>query len=193
MLLLSPATLPVNFGAQGLIEADLLVRIGDSGINDVANPEAVLQHLDAVIPFVELPDPLWSIPLTASRLVVANCGARYGVMGDPVLLDSGGRWRQRLSEVRVDLYGPDEHLIASGAANTLMGDPLGVVFWLVQRLRSDGVVLKVGDLLSLGSLTRPLAPEPGRYRADYRGLYEGGDGQRVATVSVEFTASESRR
>ena len=185
MLLQSPAQLPVNFGARGLVEADLLVRVGDSGINEVITVDEVLTHIDAVIPFIELPDPLWSTSLTAARLVAVNCGARYGVLGEPIAVSARPKWQRRLQAFNVALYGPGDVLLASGNGDDLLSGPLNVVFWLLQRLRSEGVALQPGDLLSLGSLTAPLSPTIGQYRAVYQGL----DSNPV-TVNIEFTADE---
>ena len=183
MLLQSPARLPVKFGARGLVEADLLVRVGDVGINDVTNLDDLLTHIDAIIPFIELPDPLWSTKLTAARLVTVNCGARYGVLGEPITLVGNHNWHQRLRDFSVELYDPTGAVLASGTGVDLLGDPLNVVLWLVQHLRQNGDALQPGDLISLGSLTRPLAPEAGRYQAIYRGL----DPMGLVSVSVEFT------
>lgn len=182
MLLQSPARLPVRFGARGLLEADLLVRVKDNGINDVTAIEELLTHLDAVIPFVELPDPLWSGPLSAARLVAVNCGARYGVLGEPVAFKEDRNWRQGLAEVSVELRGPKGELVAAGSGDALLGHPLTAVFWLVKRLQQDGLALNPGDLLSLGSLTPPSKPESGFYQAIYSGLDPAGP----TTVSIEF-------
>jgi len=187
MLLQSAARLPLNFGARGLIEADLLVRVGDRGINSVTTIDDLLTHLDAVIPFIELPDPLWSAPLTAVRLVAVNCGARYGVLGEAIMLSGKSGWNQRFEEFEVELFDPNGVALASGRGRDLLGHPLNVVFWLLQRLRDEGIMLQPGDLLSLGSLTRPISPVAGRYQAIYRGLSPSGP----TTVSVEFTPVKS--
>ena len=50
------STVPAAFGARPLYEADLLVRVKDAAINHARTPEEVLQHIDQVIPFIELPD-----------------------------------------------------------------------------------------------------------------------------------------
>ena len=186
MLLHSPATLPVNFGARGLVEADLLVRVADAGINQVTNIDDLLAHIDAVIPFIELPDPLWSTALTAVRLVAVNCGARYGVLGEPIALVGSQEWRHRLRAFEVELQDPSGAVLGSGRGVDLLGDPLNVVMWLVNHLRQRGDTLKPGDLISLGSLTRPLPPEAGRYQAIYQGL----DPQGLVSVSVEFVTEQ---
>ena len=186
MLISSPAQLPVGFGAHGLVEADLLVRVADVGINAVTDIDDLLVHLDAVIPFVELPDPLWSGQLTAAKLVAVNCGARYGVLGEPITLDGDDDWHQRLAAFEVDLFDPNGKILGSGTGEDLLGHPLKVVFWLLQHLRERGDRLQPGDVISLGSLTRPLAPELGRYKAVYRDLDPSGP----VSVTVDFVKNQ---
>ena len=185
MLLPSPARLPVGFGARGLIEADLLVRVKDAAINEVTSLNDLLAHLDAVIPFIELPDPLWSTRLTAARLVAVNCGARYGVLAEPIALTGNHDWYQRLESFTVQLRDPEGAVLAAGNGSDLLGHPLNVVFWLVQHLRQRGDGLQPGDLISLGSLTKPQPPQSGQYLAEYTGLDPSGP----VTVNVEFFAA----
>ncbi len=54
MLLESGATVPADFGARPLFEADLIVRVSDVAINQAATPEEALAALDAVIPSIYL-------------------------------------------------------------------------------------------------------------------------------------------
>ena len=72
----------------------------------------------------------------------------------------------------------------AGNGSDLLGHPLNVVFWLVQHLRQRGDGLQPGDLISLGSLTKPQPPHPGQYLAEYTGLDPSGP----VTVNVEFLA-----
>ena len=186
MLLNSPAVVPLAFGSRGLIEADLLVRVGDQRINQAESVAQILPMLDAVIPFIELPDPLWSSPLTAERLLVVNCGSRLGVVGEPIPLAATQDWHQRLSRFQVELShqtGGVSSIIGSGRGEALLGHPLQVVLWLVQKLNQQGRLLRAGDLISLGSLTAPVMPELGNYLATYRGLAA----DRELSVSVTFT------
>jgi 2-keto-4-pentenoate hydratase len=43
----------------------------------------------------------------------------------------------------------------------LNGDPISAALWLAQQLKKDGVTLKPGDVLSLGSYHSPAAIQPG--------------------------------
>ena len=173
MLLESGATVPADFGARPLFEADLIVRVSDAAINHATTPEAALAALDAVIPFIELPDLMYApeATLDAASLTAVNVGARLGVMGDPIAMDAAADWMTVLGAIRVDIIDGSGAVIADGDSQALMGHPLAVVLWLRDDLKQAGQCLRPGDLLSLGSITAPTPVQVGQtLRVRYRGL-----------------------
>ena len=53
----------------------------------------------------------------------------------------------------------------------MLEHPLNAVVWLAQALQADGVKLKVGDVLSLGSFSKLMPPKPGlAVQVRYNGL-----------------------
>ncbi|MEB3232016.1 MAG: hypothetical protein VKJ64_13475 [Leptolyngbyaceae bacterium] len=188
MLLESGATVPANVGARPLVEADLMVRVGSVAINHATTREEAIAALDAVIPFIELPDLLLEpdIQPTAADLVAINVGARSGVMGTPIPLTprpDGRSWLEVLGDTPVEMVNPvTGDVIAQGNTQALLGHPLEAVLWLVEDLQASGQWLHIGDVLSLGSITMPLPLEPNQtIRLQYHNL--GPDGS-TATVSV---------
>lgn len=158
MLLASASRLRRPQGALApMIEADLVVRVGNAAINDAVSAREVLAGLDAVLPFIELPALPFAGAADAPAFVAANAGAWRGVLGAPLALRGDQDWAQRLREVRVRLEGGDGAVLGTGVGANLLGDPLAVVIWLRDALRADGRRLERGDLLSLGSLTAPQA------------------------------------
>jgi len=173
MLLTSGASVPARFGARPIAEADLMVRVKDEGINEAKTPEEVLAHLDAVIPFIELPDLLVrkKDPLTGPVIAAINVGARLGVLGEPVPAEN--LTPEALAAMPVAVYVDDKEVMrVEGRA--ILGQPLNAVLWLIQ----SGERLKAGDLVSLGSLGKPLLPKPG---STLKVVYEG-----LGEVSVSF-------
>ena len=57
--------------------------------------------LDAVIPFLEIPDVLYKpgSELSGPHLVAINAGARFGVLGDPVELQNTDAVYERLGRL----------------------------------------------------------------------------------------------
>ena len=185
MILPDGADIPANFGARPMVEADLLVEIGAESINDATTPEQALAALHAVIPFIELPDMMYAkgVALDGPAIAAINVGARYGVAGKPIVINPGGDWMRRLSAFSVTLKNGAAQ-VGGGKGETVMGHPLNAVLWLVKSLNRDGVRLKPGDLLSLGSLTPPVPVQPG---ATYTARYKRLDPSGPVAISVHIS------
>ena len=185
MLLPDGAVVPADFGAVPLFEGDLIVRVGDEAVNQAKTPEEALKSLDAVIPFLELPDGIFGVKVkpTAAAIVANNVGARYGVMGEPILLSATQEWQERLKGFTLQILDEKGAIVAEGKGTALLGDPLNAVIWLKSSLAAQGMKLKKGDLLSLGSLTRQMPAKPGTViKAKYIGL----DPKGPVEISVSF-------
>ena len=94
MLLENPAEINISSTVLPFAEADLLVRVKDASINEAKTDEELLAAIDQVIPFIEIPDRLYSTekPLTADMLTAINTGARYGVMGTAIAMEDIGNF-----------------------------------------------------------------------------------------------------
>ena len=168
---------PAAFGARPLFEADMLVRVKDAGINHARTPFEVMQHIDQVIPFIELPDLIVESPgqLNGAGVAAINVGARLGVAGQPIEVPAtrGERYRllDALQDMQVQLTNERGELLATGKGGDILGHPLNAVVWLAQALQKEGIALKAGDLVSLGSFSPLLPPKPGLgVTATYIGL-----------------------
>ena len=173
MLLKNGATVDARFGARPLFEADLLVRVSDVRINHAKTPADVLRAIDQIIPFIELPDLMVEAPpkLNGAAINAINVGARLGVLGSPIGVgrDQAGL-SEALRDMQVTLFG-DGKEIDRGKGSDVLGHPLNAVVWLAQDLAREGLALKRGDLISLGSFSKLLPPKPGlAIEARYQGL-----------------------
>ena len=167
MLLPNGATVDPAFGARPLYEADMLVRVKSGAINIARTPEEVLQFVDWIIPFVELPDLLVQAPakLTGPDVSAINVGARLGVMGTPIAVPDGAAERANMLTALRDMtvrindasQGGNNAELARGKGSDVLGHPLNAVVWLAQALGKEGLSMKPGDLISLGSFS-PLKP-----------------------------------
>lgn len=187
MLLRDGVSLPATFGARPLYEADLLVRVKDAAINQARTPMEVLQAIDQVAPFIELPDLLVQVPpqLNGAGVAAINVGARLGVVGTPLavptaradryaLLDGLGRMQVVVS----DGTGAER---ARGQGSDILEHPLNAVSWLAQALAQEGRQLQPGDWVSLGSFSPLMPPKSGE---TIRVRYDGVPG--LQPVSVRF-------
>lgn len=185
MLLPSGTKVPIKFAAIPMLEGDLMVRVKDEKINQATNPAATLNHLDAVIPFLELPDLVYDkeVKLNGAMLTAINVGARLGIVGTPILLSQSDEKIIELNKIEMIIVDESGEILAKGNSNTLLGNPLNVVFWIKEQLNSQGKMLKRGDLLSLGSMT-PLIPVTDAKTVYVK--YQGLGGNNPVEISVTF-------
>lgn len=181
MLLSDGTELPARFGAQPRLEADLLVRIKSPEIHSATTPEQAMQYIDAVIPFIELPDLLVRDPgtLNGAAITYINVGARLGVVGKP--LPASPELTAQLADMTVRVLDGEGRELDRGRGSDVMGHPLEAAIWLARDLARSGIRLQAGDLLSLGSFSKPLLPQAGQ---QVRVVYEGLDG--TPSVGVSF-------
>lgn len=162
MLLADGAVVDAAFGARPLFEADLLVRIADEAVNSARSADEVLAAIDQVIPFIELPDLVVAAPpkLNGAAINAINVGARLGVAGKPVAVQRTGDFSRALRDMTVVIRGDGAEL-DRGKGSDVLEHPLNAVVWLVQDLAREGLSLRKGDLVSLGSFSKLMPPKPG--------------------------------
>lgn len=187
MVLPNNATVEAAFGARPLYEADMLVRVKDASINQAKTPMDVLRAIDQVIPFIELPDLVVQAPpqLNGPAISAINVGARLGVAGQPLPVPAVRAERyamlDALRDMNVVLADAGGTELGKGKGSDLLDHPLNAVVWLAGALASEGIAMKPGDLISLGSFSPLLPPKPGLKAT---AVYEGLPG--AVPVSVQF-------
>lgn len=172
MLLKDGATVDAAFGARPLFEADLLVRVADARINQAKTPEQVLQFIDQVIPAIELPDLVVQAPpkLDGAGVAAINVGARYFVLGSPIAVKPTQAFADSLASMKVLVMGGGQDLDV-GFGRDVLDHPLNAVTWLAQDLKKQGLALKKGDLISVGSFSKLMPPKAGqKVEVQYQGL-----------------------
>lgn len=167
MLLNNGAVVEAGFGARPLYEADLLVRVKSEAINQAKTPAEVLDAIDQLIPFIELPDLVVQAPpkLNGPAVNAINVGARMGVMGEPIALPPYRAERyavlDALRDMTVVLSDGNGAELARGKGGDILGHPLNAVVWLAEALAREGRAMKPGELISLGSFSPLLPPKAG--------------------------------
>lgn len=187
MVLEDGATVEAAFGARPLFEADMLVRVSSEAINQAKTPMDVLMAIDQIIPFIELPDLVVQAPpkLNGPAISAINVGARLGVAGKPVAVPvtRGDRYAMldALRDMDVVLSDGSGATLGKGKGSDILEHPLNAVIWLAQALAQEGLAMKPGELISLGSFSPLLPPKAGmKVTATYQGL------PGAAPVSVQF-------
>ena len=191
MVLTSGAAVDAAFGARPLFEADMLVRVKSEAINHAKSPMDVLLAIDQVIPFIELPDLMVQAPpqLNGPAISAINVGARLGVAGTPVAVPVMRAERyamlDALRDMSVVLADGNGAELGKGRGSDILGHPLNAVVWLAGALAREGLAMKPGELISLGSFSPLLPPKPGmKVTATYYRLL--GAQVQPPSVSVSF-------
>jgi 2-keto-4-pentenoate hydratase len=185
MLFKTGVELEASFGVRPFHEGDLILRVGDESINQAQSIEDVIKYIDAAIPFIELPDIIFSkqVKINGPALAAINVAARYGVIGEPVPIEATAAWIERLKNFKLQVLDENGNVLAEGTGSSLLDHPLNVVLWLRNSMIAEGKSLKKGDLLSLGTITNLMPAKAGTtIRAVYIGLDPGGP----VEVSVKF-------
>ena len=172
MLLPEDSTVDAAFGARALYEADLLVRVSSSAVNQATTPMQVLAAIDQVIPFIELPDLMVQAPpkLNGAAVAAINVGARLGVVGKPIAVEATPAFSDRLRDMEVLLMANGSE-VDRGKGSDVLEHPLNAVVWLARDLAKHGLAMKPGDLISLGSFSKLMPPKPGlAVQVIYQGL-----------------------
>ncbi len=174
-----------KFGVLPLTEGDLVVSVGSDTINEAKTDMEFLAALDAVYPFIELPDLFYAkgTKLNGPALAAINVAARYGLLGNPIKLAATEEWKNRLANFKLEILDKGGKVLATGKGSNLLGHPLNVVKWIRDAVKKQGKQLKKGDLLSLGTITKLMPAKPGKtIRARYTGL----DPKGPVEISVSF-------
>ncbi len=184
MLVANDARVSAKYAARPIFEPDLVAIVKDDGLNSAKTPLEVLAHLTEIVAFIELPDRLVAASVkTDGHLVTAiNVSARLGVLGDRRKVEPTESWVKALAEMKVTLKDDSGAVLADARGDALLGNPLNSILWLIEDLKATGERLKPGDILSLGSFSRPVEPKAGqKVTLRYDGLPGG-----PMTARVEF-------
>jgi 2-oxo-hept-3-ene-1,7-dioate hydratase len=150
-------------------EADMLLRVGDEAINEAASLEEALGHIDAILPFLEVSNPV-APSRSAIPWTMTNGSAGSGAVGDPVPVSlSQPDALARFMAMRVTLTDPTGTVVRDTSPDE---DFLPALLDLRNEVLARGQRLRRGDLLSLGTFGRPVAGDiaPGTYRVTYHGI-----------------------
>ena len=185
MLLKNETAIDAKFGVTPLHEGDLILRVSDDLINQSRTKEEAIKYIDAAIPFIELPDIIYSkdVKINGPALAAINVAARYGILGDPILIGPSQEWMQRLRNFKLQIVDENDIVLSEGTGGNLLDDPLSVVLWIKDSLIAEGKRLKKGDLLSLGTITQLMPARPG---TTIRAIYTGLDLSGPVEISVNF-------
>ncbi|MDX6584574.1 MAG: 2-keto-4-pentenoate hydratase [Solirubrobacterales bacterium] len=148
-------------------EPEFAFRIGRS-LAPRSSPYSVAEVLDAVDtlhPAIELPDSRFAdfVGAGEAQLIADNACAHLFVLGESAAAD----WRAvDLVEHRPVVTLRGRRFVGYGG--NVLGDPRVALTWLANELRTLGVTLKAGEVVTTGTCHAPLPIQSGdRFAADF--------------------------
>ena len=123
------------------------------------------------------------VKINGALLAAVNVAARYGIVGEPIPVAATPEWMERLKTFTCQIYDEKGVMLIEAPGSSLLEHPMNVVLWIRDSLKADGIALKKGDLLSLGTITKltPTAPN-----TVIKARYVGLDPKGPAEISVIF-------
>ncbi len=160
-------TAPMKGNEMRVGEPEFAFRMARS-LTPRPRPYDVGEVLDAVAslhPAIELPDSRFADFAAAgeAQLIADNACAHLFVLGPATSTD----WRAvNLVEEKPVVMLRGQRFVGHG--KNVLGDPVVALTWLVNELRSLGVPLRAGEVVTTGTCHPPLPIGPGdRFEADF--------------------------
>lgn len=156
--------IPLSRFRHAMLEVELGFVLRSPIRRPMKSVDDLATYVREVVPVVELPDLDYDQPerLSGVDIVATNLSAAAYVSGRPLRLAS----LAAANRLTVSLQRGGE-VVDEGQARNAMGDQLGALLWMVNRLQADGWPLEAGHLLITGTLGRMLPAAPGHYRVSY--------------------------
>jgi 2-keto-4-pentenoate hydratase len=157
-------TAPMKGNEMRVGEAEFAFRFARD-LSPRANPYSVPEVLDAVStlhPAIEIPDSRFADFVSAgeAQLIADNACAHLFVLGEATNAD----WRVRdLVEERPVITLRGERY--AGHGKNVLGDPRIALAWCVNELRTLGITLRAGEVVTTGTCCTPLPIQPGDFLA----------------------------
>ncbi|HSA80850.1 MAG TPA: fumarylacetoacetate hydrolase family protein, partial [Geminicoccaceae bacterium] len=175
----SPAALPAADFAMRGIECEFTFRLmADSEPREKPyRVEEAAERVSAPIPAIEVVSPRLDHPVRhGAPSAIADCGVNGALVLGSVTLD----WQAldlATHAVRLEVDGERK---AAGTGALVLGHPLNVLAWFVNRYTGSGRTLPAGQIVSTGTTTGLLMLEPGQTAV--------GDFGALGKVELRFVA-----
>ncbi len=156
----SPARLKASAFQHLMLEAEFAFTFGES-LPARAKPyarEEVLAAIDALIPSIEIISPRFKrlIADHGPQMIADFFGNGGAVLGTP-----RKEWRDIDLAAHAVSLSIDGTKRQDGTGALVLGNPLNVVEWFVDALRSHGQTIEKGQFVMTGTMTGLHAPKPG--------------------------------
>lgn len=162
------ATISRSQFRRPMLEVELAFRVNALIPEPLADVAEVHNVISEVMPAIELPDLGFDseVGVTGEAVVAANAGARYFVFGAPRPVE-----QVDVNAIRATLSRNGER-VQRAEATQVMGNQWRALYWLINKMVSEGWVIQPGEILLTGAMGEMLPLETGLYQAKFTELGE---------------------
>lgn len=163
-----PATISRDRFRRPMLEMELAFRVKALIPEPLADVSEVRHVISDVMPALELPDLGFdsAVGVSGEAVVAANAGARYFLLGAPRPVE-----QVDVNAVRATLSLNGKH-VQRAEATQVMGNQWRALYWLINKMVSEGWVIQPGQILLTGAMAEMLPLEGGLYQANFSELGE---------------------
>ena len=174
MFLPNDSEISQDFGYRTMIEPDFLIVVKSKEIMKAKTKLDILKHISSIHPFVEIPALRYKKQnkINGNMLVAANMLATYMVMAEGIQVEANEKGVKTLANLKTVFLDKDDNIIQTANTGNLMGNPLNVLQWLINHLKSKDMSLKEGDKISLGSVGKLFSLSKNIYKYYFEGFEE---------------------
>lgn len=161
-----PAVVRRDQFRRPMLEVELAFRVNALIPEPLADVAEVHNVISEVMPAIELPDLGFdsAVGVTGEAVVAANAGARYFLIGAPRPVE-----QVDVNAIRATLSHDGKRLQRTEATQ-VMGSQWRSLYWLINKMVSEGWVIQPGQILLTGAMGEMLPLEEGLYQAKFSEL-----------------------
>lgn len=152
-----------------MMETEIGMVIGKKITRPLKNKAELLEHIESIMPVIELPDLCFDDmkKLKSLDIIAANVSVKGYITGKKI---PANRLDQLdINNIDVVLY-KDKKPVNRGKGSDAMGDQWQAALWLINRMVKQGWKLEPGQFIITGALGRMIPAIPGSYSADFGSL-----------------------
>ncbi|WP_152537518.1 2-keto-4-pentenoate hydratase [Catenovulum agarivorans] len=155
----SGSKIATNFAVNPMYEADLVVEIKSAQIMRAKTHLQMLEHIRYLYPAFELVTLPFNMQnkkireqISANQLIAHNIMSVNFVLGEQITVEPSSDFARKLGNTRILVTDENNELIQTADTESIMRHPLNALAWLIEKFNQQGLSLKAGDRISLGSL-----------------------------------------
>ena len=169
-LLADPYVSPASVSRSGFVElgveAEIAFKIGKALTGPGVTATTAFEAVESIMPALELPDLIFSGTPKIADFIASSMLPKGIVLGNEFKSLKG----LDLANEKI-VFAHNGEIVGTNMGHDVMGNPLNALAWLANQLGARGYMLKPGDIVMSGGISKLLRANVGdTIHADFRQL-----------------------